>query len=150
MWPSLTQKLTLKKLSTSIAIQIGRMKQEQQGLYSTKHLLSPSLSSTIDECHLQEFDTSRKRTHDVVHTMCATTDKVFVDVTRRFPCKSSRGNEHVLVANRFDRNAILDRNFQKHQASITTKTWKHTQDELTIAIKVPNTWVFDNKTSHEL
>ena len=99
----------LKHFPTSIATQLGHTKQEHQCMRSTKPLPSLSLSSTIYECHFPMFDLSCKFTNDVVHTMHATKDKDFIDLTSRLICKSSRRNDHIIIAYHFDGNAIVGR-----------------------------------------
>ena len=63
--------------------------------------------STIYACRFLEFDTSCKRTHDVVRITRETTDKEFMDLNGRFPCKFLCGNEHVLIAYYFDGTEFL-------------------------------------------
>ena len=82
--------------------------------------------------------------------MHATTDKAFIDLTGRFPYKSSRGNKCVLIAHHFYGNASLGRTLQNRQAATITKAWKFIQDELTLGGAATSTWRFDNETSHEL
>ena len=76
-------------------------------MHSTKHSSSSSLSPEIDECKFPSFNPTHKCTHDAVHAMFETTEKAFMDLTDRFPCKLSRDNEHILIACHFDGKKFL-------------------------------------------
>ena len=73
-----------------------------------------------------------------------------MDLTGRFPYKSSRGNEYILIAYHFDFNAILGVAIKNHQAKTITTVWKSIQDKFIISGSAPNTWVLDNITSYKL
>ena len=47
----------------------------------------------------------------------------YTDLTGRFPCKSSRGNEYVLVAYHYNDNTILGRSMKNRKAKTITATW---------------------------
>ena len=82
--------------------------------------------------------------------MFPTTDKVFIDLTGRFPYKSSRGNEYILIAYHYDSNAILGLPLKNRRAGTITKAWTSLQEQFTKSGNPPNTWIMDNETSHDL
>ena len=95
----------------------------------------------------------RKLFHDVTRAKRAkhaSTDKASMFLIDRLPHKSSRGNEHALIACHFDRNKILGRPLLNIQVKKFTKYWKYMQCELTITSAAPSTWVLYNETSHEV
>ena len=73
-----------------------------------------------------------------------------MDLTGRFPYKSSRGNEYILIGYHFDSNAILGIPLKNRQAGTITKAWKELQEKFKNAGTAPNTWILDNETSHNL
>ena len=47
----------------------------------------------------------------------------YTDLTGRFPCKSRRGNEYILVAYHFDGNFIIARALKNRKADPITEAW---------------------------
>ena len=150
-WPGLTPELITKHLPPTIATELGHLKQEQQGLRSTKNILPPTINHiTEEECFFPSYDPSYRRTNDCVYMIYSTSDKAFMDLTGRFPYRSTRGNEYILNCYHYDSNTILGQPLKNRQAATITKAWQSLQNELTIAGVAPNTWVLDNETSHQL
>ena len=77
------------------------------------------------------------------------TSVAYTNLTGRFPCKSSRGNEYILVAYHFDGNCIIGEPLKNRKAETITKAWQKIHDIFTLAGTAPNTYVMDNKISTE-
>ena len=84
-WPGLTTHFIKKYLPPSIHTELGHIKAERHGLISTK----PS------------------KTRDSIYIIIHNSDKIFMDLTGRFPYKSSRGNKYILIVYHVASNAIL-------------------------------------------
>ena len=63
------------------------------------------------------------------YNLYATTNKAYMDLTGRFPYKSSRGNEYILIAFHYDSNAILGLPLKNRQAKTITNAWKTLQNK---------------------
>jgi hypothetical protein len=151
-WPGLTSSLIAKHLPPSTSTNAGHMRQERHSLRSTKSIPTTAAAANISaiDDHFPTFDPNYNKTHDVCYSLFATTDKAFMDLTGRFPYKSSRGNEYILIAYHYDSNAILGLPLKNRQAKTITTAWKSLQDKLIISGAAPSTWILDNETSHEL
>jgi len=114
----------------------GHLRQEQQGLRSTK----PS----------QPINVPVTKTNDVICSLLSSQDKAFMDLTGRFPIRSSRGNEYILIAYHYDSNAILGEPIKNRQAATITSAWLKIHNKLTNSGQKPNLWILDNETSAEL
>ena len=63
----------------------------------------------------------------------------FQPPTGRFPYKSSRGNEYILIGYHFDSNAIYGVPLKNRQAATITKVWKQVHNKFQVAGAAPNT-----------
>ena len=81
-----------------------------------------------EEVHDDSFPSSpfpNIKTNDVVY-MVINKDEIstaYTDLTGRFPCKSSSGNEYVMVAYHYDANIVMRRALQNRKAETITATW---------------------------
>ena len=104
-WPSLTPQLVKTHLPKSAATTKGHMRQIRQNIRSTKQKpttlpLPPSAMTTPSA-------TDGVR-HNMVSVQCKSiSGKLFTDQTGRFPKKSSRGMQYIMIAYDQDSNAIL-------------------------------------------
>ena len=114
------------------------MKQEQQGLQSTK-VSSPT-----------QDPVSTVKTHDVIYALVSSKDKAYMDLTGRFPYCSSRGNEYLLISYHYDANAIQGIPLQNRKAATITNGWFKLHQRYDNAGIPPNTWILDNETSRDL
>ena len=91
-------------------------------------------------------------TNEVVYylTQPEVTGKAYSDLTGRFPHRSSRGNEYLLVGYHFDANAILATPIKNRQAGTIADAWQKQQNKFTVAGIAPHIWVLDNEASQEL
>ena len=72
------------------------------------------------------------------------------DLTGRFPYKSSRGNQYLLVIYDYDSNAILAEPLKSRSASEISKAWIKLHDKLATNGTAPGIYIIDNEASHEL
>ena len=144
-WPGLTADLVNKHLPTSVHTAKGHIKQELQGLQSTKK----NLPTIQDDMH-PTSDIPNIKTNDVIYSLISSTDKGFMDLTGRFPYCSSRGNEYILIAYHYDSNAIMGRPLKNRQAATITNAWKDIHTQLQSVGLAPNTWILDNESSTTL
>ena len=73
----------------------------------------------------------------------------YTDLTGRFPCRSSSGNEYVLVAYHFDGNLVMGKALKNRRAETITATWQAMHTMFSVAGVAPNTYVMDNEISQE-
>jgi hypothetical protein len=103
-WPGIDSVSIDKYLPKSLASAKGHLDQERKNLQSTK-VVSPS----DDKDFFPLSDTPNKKTFNA----CASIEpfiakqRAYHDLTGRFPHRSSRGNEYILVVYDYDSNAIL-------------------------------------------
>ena len=128
-FPGLTPQLVDKYLPPSVATAKGHLNQERQHLQSTKVTTPKNLHLIDDLCvktqslkignvvivHNNELDdafplplTPNTKTNVVAYTIINHTDMSagYFDLTGRFPQKSSRGNEYIIVGYHYDGNYI--------------------------------------------
>ena len=134
-WPGLTPKLVTKYLHTPIATTQGHLHQERQKLQSTKSpSLSDTSTSKIRE-HLKKLRAKKKKgetledvlkrellehnfptpdepnvkTKEVIYAIIDKKEisTAYTDLTGRFPLRSSRGNQYILVGYHYDGNCML-------------------------------------------
>ena len=76
--------------------------------------------------------------------------KGFMDLTGRFPYKSSRGMEYLLIAYVYDANAIIAEPLRNKQAKTITDAWEKVQKRCSRAGLDTSTWILDKETSATL
>ena len=149
-WPGLTQQLIQKHLPPSIDTAKGHIKQEFKGLQSTKPSIPPNSLTTID--FFPESDVPNVRTHSVVFATLwiRAPDFASLDLTGRFPYRSSRGNEYMMVAYHYDANAILVEPMKNRSAMQLTNAWKALNKIFDRAGIQPSMYILDNEANSEL
>ena len=68
-----------------------------------------------------------------------------MDLTDRFPYKSTRGNEYILAAHHVYSNAILGLPIKNRQAATIKNAWQTINEELYEANSNPTLWILDNE-----
>ena len=103
-FPGLNKKLVTKHLPKSITSHCGHMDQERKNLQSTKNKTdsapdvpapSPAIHTNIHICAV------------VSATDETYTDKIYSNLTGKFPVQSNLGNKYVLIIYNYDANAII-------------------------------------------
>ena len=74
-------------------------------------------------------------------------DTAYSDLTGRFPFRSSRGNEYLLVVYDYDSNAILVEPLKNRTASVITKAWEKIHTTFKNRGVAPNLYILDNEIS---
>ena len=73
----------------------------------------------------------------------------YIDLTGRFQCKYSNGNEYILVAYHYDSNIIIAQALKNRRAETITATWQVIHNMYTQGGIAPNIYVMDNEISTE-
>ena len=166
-WPGLTEDLIKNHLPVSEATVKGHMKEERHGLQSTQ----PRKQSTVPSKEpapnpkppdpewtlmndmnpvKQENETKTNQVAFSLHHNKNNRHKGFMDLTGRFPFKSAREMEYLLIAYVYDANAILVEPLKNKQAKTITDAWERIHVKCRKAGMEANTWVLDNETSATL
>ena len=74
---------------------------------------------------------------------------VYTDLTGRFPCKSSSGNEYVLVAYHCESNSFIAQALKNRRAETITVPWQVIHNMYTQGGIASDTYVMDNENSTE-
>ena len=176
-WPGLTKELLNKYLPPSIPTTQGHMHQERQHLQSTQapknsnprldkikaHLQrlrdkqkpGQSIEDVLkDEIDADSFPSSpqpNEKTNDVIYAVIKKEElsTAYTDLTGRFPLRSSRGNQYILVGYHYDGNCIIGTPVKDRKAPTLTKAWESLHKKFTLAGLAPNNYVMDNEISDE-
>ena len=157
-WPGLDSKLIENHLQTPVATAKGHLDQERRNLQSTKNDQTPVIEPIEKSDSPDEFtdffpksDMPNVRTHDVlaVITPFKETRQAYSDQTGKFPYKSSRGNEYLLIVYDYDSNAILAEPLKSKAAASIRDGWKNIHEKLARRGVAPNLYLLDNEISHE-
>lgn len=148
-WPGLTANNVKKHLYPSLATAKGHLNQERANLQSSKSTTPQQEDYDDHDCFPS---TEPTRTSDVLATIVPFKERntAYSDLTGRFPHKSSRGNEYILVVYDYDSNAILTTPLQSRAAATIRKGWEHLNETLTKSGRKPNLYILDNECSAEL
>ena len=115
-----------------------------------KSLQNVLLQEPDDDSFLNS-PTPNVKTNDVAY-MIIDRDQLstaYTDLTGRFPCRSSSGNEYVMVAYHYDGNCIVGRALKNRKKETLTACWQTMHDIFQKAGAAPNTYVMDNEISQE-
>ena len=89
--------------------------------------------------------------HELTYAIVADKDvTVYIDLTGRFPYRSSRGNEYVLVGYHYDANCILAEPLKNREARTVTNAWEKMNARFAAAGSKPKNYIMDNECSNEL
>ena len=165
-WPGLTTSLIKKHLPPSIFTAKGHLNQEMKNLQSTKKSykdillsssepLSSSLSTSIDPIYADFHPTSdvnSPKTHNCFSIIIDVNNSNtgFIDLTGKFPYRSSRGNQYILLLYDYDSNAILVAPLKNRKAETILAAWKKLTNPLEKQGIQPKYFVMDNEISTDL
>ena len=177
-WPGLTTKLIKTHLPKSMATEKGHLKQERQRLQSTsksslnyddyiqqikknianlkKNLpanttIQQALEADILADAFPSSDEPNIKTKEVAYSLVDIDREIsYMDLTGRFPYKSSRGYEYLLVGYNYDSNAILVQPLKNREATSITEAWKALHARFGQAGYTPATYLLDNEFSNDL
>ena len=151
-WPGLTTKLILRHLPKSTYTYQGHLHAQKQGLQSTKLLKSTDdIKDELDD-HFPMSDVPNIKSNNVCYVLVDPQEIAtgYIDLTGRFPKKSSRGNEYILVAYHFDANHIMALPIKNRRGPTITEAWETIHNDFKRAGAAPNTYVLDNEKSKDL
>ena len=165
-WPGLTSSLLSKHLPPCVFTAKGHMNQEMQHLQSTSKTykdalinntksttLSSTESSPLDLDFHPPQDINTPKTHNCFLTLCNPSQNKqtgYLDLTGRFPYRSSRGNQYILTVYDYDSNAILVKAIKNRQAESITSAWKTIVAKLERQGIQPTLFIMDNEASADL
>ena len=137
----------------------GHMNTERQGLQSTKPkpqstTITNKKNNTTDE-EQDYFPTPEQpniKSNQVCYALInpTSTSTEYVDLTGRFPKKSSRGNQYILVGYHYDGNYIHGMPLKDRRGQSITEAWSELNAIFKKAGVAPEMYVLDNETSSEL
>ena len=143
-WPGIDELNFRKLLDINEATAKGHMHQERQNLQSTKNKI------IHDDMFPGDTDTIRKYEYMYSITTMTPKDTTYGDLTGRFPCKSTQGNQYVMVVYDYNANVIWGRAIKNRQAATITSAWKELRDMFTVVGHRPTHYVMDNKINGDL
>ena len=159
-WPGLDAQLITKHLPIVESTVQGHMKREYSNLQSTKETTADekNITTGLDEVEIKKlkddfFPTSptpNHKTNEVAYHIFGTSSKhgkAYMDMTGRYPHKSQRGYEYILVAYHYDANAILAVSLKNRKSLTITEAWKLLHKKCHHAGVAPSTWILDNEKS---
>ena len=136
-----------KHLINTTATAKGHLDQERKNLQSTKNTSSPTKDE--DEDFFPEPDSPNIRTNDLCAIVVPFNQKsiAYSDLTGRFPYKSSRGNEYLLVVYDYDSNAILVEPLKNRAAKTITTAYEKIHTVFKNRGIAPKLYILDNEIS---
>ena len=152
-WPGLSYDRASKYFPTTIATPMGHLDQEQKNIQSTIHLIpltaEEEKNMMMDRFPLQD---TTSPTHNV---MCALIPfilpaKGYMDLTGRFPYRSSSGNQYIMVFYNYDGNFINAKPVKSRQAAHLKNAFIAHTEEMKVSGIHPKIYILDNEISTEL
>jgi len=146
-WPGLTAAAVKKNFPESEETQKGHMRKMKSGICSTKR--EQTNSTTPQATEQQPRQT--KKVKDIMVKLVDIQDElrqtVYTDQPGKFPTKSSKGNQYIMVIAELDSNAILFEPVRSKAAGDMVNAWQHTIDRLKKCGITPKYQVLDNEIS---
>ena len=136
-WPNIENINFIKYIPNQEATSKGHMDQERQGLQSTTLDNNPIKSGKTNQTITSIFPFNHK-------------EMTYSDQTGKFPFKSTRGYEYIMVLYDYDANAILARPFKTRQAKELVETWTKLFNDLTKNGHTTKSFIMDNECSTEM
>ena len=76
-------------------------------------------------------------------------DRGYIDPTGRFPYRSSRGSDYILVGFNYNGNCILGEPIRNREAKSITTAWAIMNGKFHIVVVQPEVYLLDNEISQE-
>ena len=147
-WPGLTLTAVRKHFPESVETVKGHMKKQKAGIRSTKKQL---IMPTETDEELPQATTTKSR--EIMLQVLDTTDelamKIYTDQTGKFPTRSSKGNQYIMVLAELDSNAILVEPMRNRTAGEMVKTYNNLIRRLKKCGITPKHQILDNEISAE-
>ena len=138
-FPGLTKKLVRKHLPKSLQTGKGHLDQERQNLQSTKTKPTTQVPAPPNT-----------KTNILITAIVPATDKIYTDLTGKFPVQSSLGNKYILITYHYDANCILAEPLKDRTAGEIANAHQRVYSYLTLRGLKPKYEVLDNECSGHL
>ena len=76
--------------------------------------------------------------NQAIYSIIHNTNNALIDLTGRFPYKSFRGNNYILIAYHGDANAIIGTLVKNRQANALKNTWLHIDNKFLQSAPTPD------------
>ena len=112
-----------------------------------------SVKDIITDTILNDFfpssPTPNIKTKEVVHAIVDTTDLVaYADATGKFPYRSSRGNQYLLIAYHYDANHLWAEAMKNREKATIVEAYKKHEAYFEQAGVKPSIWILNNDFSN--
>jgi hypothetical protein len=149
-WPGLTADLISKHLLPTIATAKGHIRQEPKNLRSTK-LQTPSPLPVPIKVEPEDTVLQESRTQECYLSVeTKTTGTTYSDLCGRYPIKSSRGNQYIVVCYDYDTNSISTAVTKSRKGYEIRDVTIRMLDKLTQSGHPPQLHILDNEASDML
>ena len=155
-WPGLTESLVNQHLPLSTATVQGHLHRERQKLQSTtKKTTNKCIEAGLDLVEDEmtpSSPTPNVKTNQVAYILIDKKDltTAYQDLTGRFPYRSSRGNEYILIGFHYDANSIIAHPVKNRKGPTLIQAWEHLHHTFGKAGVAPDVWILDNEISYDL
>lgn len=143
-WPGINLKNVNRYYPQSKATTKGHMDQTRKNIRPTPHDITETDDNDIVPQEADNIATNH------LYLTIETTGKIYTDQTGRFPVKSSRGNQYILVAYDYDSNAILTEPLKNRQGKEILRAYTKIIEYLQIRGFKPRTHWLDNEASQAI
>ena len=154
-WPGLTADIVTRHYPDSEETPKGHGRKSPSGQRSTK-VTTPALDDSDEAFGLDTIEPQRptKKERTVFYRVLDVNDeaaqKIYSDQPGRFPKKSSRGNQYIMVLTEVDSDAILVEPMKNRTAGEMIRAYQVLIDRLNSAGIFPKLHILDNECSADL
>jgi hypothetical protein len=141
-WPRLTEQAINKHFNLTPATNMGHMNQRHQNIRST---FKTSITSDIEDVTVNPAGLGTQ-TH-LVYAVVVDQGELYMDLSGKFPVRSSKVNWYVMVCYVFDCNCVKVVPMKSRSASEWVKTYDIIHQELTSKGFKPKLQTLDNEAS---
>jgi formyltetrahydrofolate synthetase len=155
LWPGLTADVVARHYPDSKETPKGHGRKAPSGQRSTK-ITTLALDDSDDVFGINNIEAPRpiKKERTVFYRVLDMNDeaaqKIYTDQPERFPKKSSRGNQYIMVLTEVDSNAILGEPMKNRTTGEMIIAYQVLIDRLNSAGIFPKLHILDNECSTEL
>ena len=154
-WPGLTPNAVKKYYKRDVFVAKGYLNQERANLQSTKLIspipLSPEEKIANQNDHFPIDEHLQRPTKEAMALILPFESKYtgYMDLTGRFPYRSSNGNEYIMVIYDYDSNAILAQPLKNRQVANIRDAFNIIVNKLAERGAKPKLFILDNEISGE-
>ena len=144
-WPQLNSRNTKKYIRAPTPTILGHLDYQRKNKLSTQ-TIPQSLQDQILDATPKEQPSMK--TNDVYVSMCEPENRTHTDQTGKFPTKSIRGYNYIMITYVYDTNSIIYKPIKTKSAEELQQTYDETYACLTSRGHKPQFHRIDNETSH--